>query len=290
VLKASIQSDIPISIRSLVGHDRQQLASLIHFETHVHRHLDWRSPLEWFGFSPCLVAEQDGKLVATLVSPADPPEIAWIRLFAVSSEIDAKDAWNLLWPAARTQLSQTPEVVVAAIPLQKWFNTLLATSGFQHATDVYMLLWERGIPIPECGEMPWLLRSMNQDDLTEVENLDKAAFGPLWRNSLDSLKLAYQQSAVATVVEENDKLVGYQISTASPMGGHLARLAVYPERQGRGIGYNLVVDTLSQFNRRGAQRVTVNTQQDNLASLHLYTKAGFRKTREQYPVYLYQME
>jgi [ribosomal protein S18]-alanine N-acetyltransferase len=290
VLKSSIRSDIPISIRPLVEQDRQQLASLIHFETHVHRHLDWRSPLEWFGFSPCLVAEQDGKLVATLVSPADPPEIAWIRLFAVSFEIDVKNAWNVLWTAARAQLSQTPEVVIAAIPLQKWFNALLEASGFQHTTDVNMLVWERGIHIPDGEGFPLFLRSMNQDDLPEVEKLDKAAFGSLWRNSLDSLKLAYKQSAVATVVEVNDKVVGYQISTASPMGGHLARLAVYPEQQGKGIGYGLVVDTLSQFNRRGAQRVTVNTQQDNLASISLYTKAGFRKTREQYPVYLHQIE
>jgi ribosomal-protein-alanine N-acetyltransferase len=290
MLMALIQSNKHISIRPVVERDRQQLASLIHFEAHVHRHLDWRAPLEWFGFSPCLVAEQNGKLIATLVSPPDPPEIAWIRLFAVSSEINVKDAWSLLWPEVLVWLSQTPEVVVAAIPLQQWFHTLLEGSGFQHKSGVSMLLWERGKRIPEQIEFPWRLRSMNQDDLPAVEKLDKAAFGPLWRNSLDSLKLAFQQAAVATVAEDDDKLVGYQISTASPMGGHLARLAVCPEKQGRGIGYALVVDTLSQFYRRGAQRVTVNTQQDNLASISVYKKAGFQETNEQYPVFLYNME
>jgi ribosomal protein S18 acetylase RimI-like enzyme len=44
---------------------------------------------------------------------------------------------------------------------------------------------------------------------------------------------------------------------------------------------------LSQFDRRGAQAVTVNTQQDNIASLSLYQKAGFRRTGEEYPVYQY---
>ena len=92
------------------------------------------------------------------------------------------------------------------------------------------------------------------------------------------------------MIRHASALVGYQISTASPLGGHLARLAVCPEQQCKGIGYSLVVDTLSQFNRRGAQRVTVNTQQDNLASLSLYKKAGFRETREQYPVYQYSLE
>lgn len=290
MLNALIQSNQPISVRPLVEKDRQHLASLIHFETCVHRHLDWRAPLEWVGFSPCLVAERNGELVAALVSPPDPPEIAWIRLFAVSSAIHAQEAWNLLWPEARAWLSQTSEIVVAAIPLQKWFHAILESSGFQHTTDVHMLLWERGNQIPEQLEIPWQLRAMNQDDLPAVEKLDEAAFGPLWRNSLDSLRLALQQAAVATVVENDGGLVGYQISTASPLGGHLARLAVCPEQQCKGIGYSLVVDTLSQFNRRGAQRVTVNTQQDNLASLSLYKKAGFRETREQYPVYQYSLD
>jgi ribosomal protein S18 acetylase RimI-like enzyme len=69
------------------------------------------------------------------------------------------------------------------------------------------------------------------------------------------------------------------------MGGHLARLAVRPEYQGNGIGEALVRDMLSQFYRRGAQTVSVNTQKDNRASISLYQKAGFRLTGEEYPLY-----
>ena len=281
-------SDIPIIIRQAADKDRQQLASLIHFETYVHRHLDWRAPLDWVGFSPCLVAERAGKLVATLVSPPDPPHIAWIRLFAVSSDFDTKEAWRQLWLKAQALISVEADIAVAAIPLQYWFRELLEKSGFRHINSVIMLLWERGYPIPEQGRLPAVLRPMNFDDLKAVGELDAVAFDPLWRNSRDSLELAFQQAAVATVAEDEGRLVGYQISTASPMGGHLARLAVHPAQQGNGIGYSLVRDTLHQFNRRGAVRVTVNTQQDNLSSLALYKKAGFHETKEKYPVYLYQ--
>jgi ribosomal protein S18 acetylase RimI-like enzyme len=228
--------------------------------------------------------------VATLIAPPDPPEIAWIRLFAVSSDFNVEDAWALLWPETLSVLSTTPDVIVAAIPLQQWFNALLEASGFQHTTDVNMLLWEQGDSIPDPGELRWQLRPMNQDDLLAVEKLDEDAFGTLWRNSLDSLHLAFQQAAIATVAEDDSGLLGYQISTANPMGGHLARLAVCPEQQCRGIGFSLVVDTLKQFNRRGAQRVTVNTQHDNLSSKGLYKKAGFRNTNERYPVYLYHID
>jgi [ribosomal protein S18]-alanine N-acetyltransferase len=281
-------SDIPIIIRPAAEKDRQQLASLIHFETFVHRHLDWRAPLDWVGFSPCLVAEKNGSLVATLISPPDPPDIAWIRLFAVATNFDTKEAWGRLWPEAKARITADRGITVAAIPLQYWFREILEMSGFQQINTVIMLLWERASGIPERSEPQVVLRPMNYDDLPVVGQLDAAAFGPLWRNSLDSLELAFQQAAIATVVEDRGKLVGYQISTASPMGGHLARLAVLPAYQGKGIGYSLVQDTLDQFNRRGAVRVTVNTQQDNLASLALYKKAGFQETKEKYPVFWFK--
>jgi ribosomal protein S18 acetylase RimI-like enzyme len=128
---------------------------------------------------------------------------------------------------------------------------------------------------------------MNFDDLRAVEAVDWQAFDPLWRNSISSIELAYKQHAVATVAEDDDQLLGFQISTASPMGGHLARLAVSPQAQGKGIGYALVRDALDQFERRGALRVTVNTQAENTVSLALYEKAGFQPTGETYPVYVY---
>ena len=130
---------------------------------------------------------------------------------------------------------------------------------------------------------------MTFDDLPMVEKIDAAAFGEIWRNSYDSVELSFRQSALATVAEEEAGINGYQISTASPMGGHLARLAVLPENQSRGIGYALVRDTLDQFERRGALRVTVNTQEENLVSLSLYAKLGFRLTGEKYPVYQFDL-
>ena len=285
---ASISSFEPISVRPVVAQDRQQLASLIHFGSHVHRHLDWRAPLEWIGFSPGLVIERNGNLLAALIAPPDPPEVAWIRLFAVSAQLPVADAWDLLWTEVQGWLSETPDLIAAAIPLHSWFREVLVGSGYQHVNDVIMLQWEPGNPIPDQQVEHCRLRSMNQDDLPAVEELDRLAFGSLWRNSLDSLQLAFRQAAVATVAEFDDRLVGYQISTPSPLGGHLARLAVHPHQQGQGIGTILVVDTLNQFQRRGAQRVTVNTQRDNLASIHIYVHAGFNNTEEIYPVYLYR--
>jgi ribosomal-protein-alanine N-acetyltransferase len=127
---------------------------------------------------------------------------------------------------------------------------------------------------------------MEPEDLPAVCELDQEAFEPLWHNSLEGLAMAYRQSAWATVVEDHQHIIGYQISTSVPLSGHLARLAVRPELRHAGIGSALVIDLLHHFLRDGAWRVTVNTQDDNLASLSLYEKIGFHRTGETFPVFV----
>jgi ribosomal-protein-alanine N-acetyltransferase len=279
-----------LHIRSVHPQDRQKLANLIQFEVHVHRHLDWRQPLDWIGYSPYLLIEQGADFLASLACPPDPPQTAWIRLFAARTEISVTKAWNSLWHAALDELQKIEQVgSVAAISLWPWFSGLLLESGFGDANRVMMLSWERVETIPQGNHPGVRIRSMSLDDIPSVERVDAASFGPIWQNSLASLDLAYRQAAVATVAENDGEILGYQISTAAPVGGHLARLAVLPSYQGMGIGSALVQDLLWQFRRRGAQRVTVNTQKDNLASLALYRKAGFLSTGEEYPVYQYQL-
>lgn len=205
-----------------------------------------------------------------------------MRLFAVQSEMDVSEAWDYLWPAAHEYLWG---ITVAAIPLQGWFSQLLSAAQFTQTFEVAMLLWESNTPLPKPESSDCLIRLMNFDDLATVKEIDTNAFGPIWQQSQDMLEIAFRQAAIATVAEDQDGLIGYQISTAGPGGGHLARLAVHPQAQERGIGYALVQDLLTQFTRRGALQVTVNTQVENKASLALYKKAGFSLTGEVYPVY-----
>lgn len=282
-------AQIDLSIRPLRRDDKQELANLIHFETMVHRHLDWRPPLDWIGSKPFLIAEKDYKIIASLACPPDIHDVAWIRLFAVSSDVNTQDAWTSLWSLAKSQLSKDDVKIVAAIPLQSWFSRLLESTGFTRTTQVIMLLW-KGTKSPPQKEIPEVtIRPMNIDDLEAVEDLDHLAFGKLWHNSQESLTLAYRQAAVATVAEKDNQIIAYQISTANHLGGHLARLAVHPDFHGQGIGYAVLQDMLKQFERRGAKHISVNTQVDNPASLALYKKAGFFLTGETYPVYQYDL-
>ena len=55
---------LQLPVRTARPDDRQALANLIHFEVYVHRHLDWRHPLDWLGCQPYLNsrAKQPGDL------------------------------------------------------------------------------------------------------------------------------------------------------------------------------------------------------------------------------------
>jgi ribosomal protein S18 acetylase RimI-like enzyme len=91
------------------------------------------------------------------------------------------------------------------------------------------------------------------------------------------------------VAEDAGRLVGFQISTAVPLSGHMARLAVHPDYRHAHIGAYLTRDMLLHFSTGPAWKVTLNTQNTNHAALSLYTSLGFRLTGETFPVYQYRL-
>ena len=275
-----------LSLRVAQRSDLHDLANLIHFETYVHRHLDYRPPLDWVGSHPFFVLERYNQIVGALSCPPDPPEVAWIRLFAASHQVTPEKAWHLLWNHIQDELNQYEDLRWAAvIPIYKWFEVLVKKSGFERLHRIILLSWQNE-SLPEAPQNQDItIRPMTIDDLKNVEGIDQASFIPIWQNSQSYLEVAFRQAIVATVATKDEQIIGYQISTATPMGGHLARLAVHPNRQGLGIGQMLLCDLLEQFQRRGARAVTVNTQHDNQASMKLYKKVGFRPTGEEYPIY-----
>jgi ribosomal-protein-alanine N-acetyltransferase len=275
------------NIRSVTISDRSRLANLIHFGSHIHQHLDWKPPLEWIGREPYFLIEKKEGLIAALACPPELPEITWVRLFAVSSTINTNRAWSILWDATQVELAHSGKAHVAALSLQSWFNEILEESNFQHTDNVVVLMWNSTNTLPESQGDDIIIRPMLLEDLAEVVEIDNTAFDLEWRNSSESLELAYQQSSLATLAVTGDEIIGYQFSTSSAMGGHLARLAVKTSMQSRGIGYHLVNDVIKQFRKRGINHITVNTQQNNHASLALYAKAGFNTTGESYRVYQY---
>ncbi len=274
-------------VRPATALDQQKIADLIFFESHVHRHLDWRTPLDWLGFSPYWLLEEGRQITGALACPPDPDAIAWIRLFAYASHLSRHSAWPPLWEAARNQLAGQGGGTVSAIATQYWFEQTLSDADFHLSGHIVMLEWVDGPTRTAAMPEGVSIRTMTSQDLETVCQVDAAAFDPLWRNSLPALTKAYAQASYASVAEKQSRIIGYQLSTGGTFGAHLARLAVAPEQQGRGIGAGLVAELVAHTKRAGGSKITVNTQSDNPASLALYSRLGFRLTGEKYPVYTF---
>src|ERR1700693_4700505 len=71
-----------ITIRPAIPSDRNALMALMRYEPNVHSHLDWKPAEDWLGSQPYLVAERGKRVIGALACPPDPPDAAWLRLFA----------------------------------------------------------------------------------------------------------------------------------------------------------------------------------------------------------------
>jgi ribosomal-protein-alanine N-acetyltransferase len=277
-----------LNVRPAETNDRIELSNLIQRKSFVHRHLGWRSPLDWLGYQPFLVLEDNSKIVAALACPPDEDGITWLQLFVSAPGFATFRAWKELWPYAREILETSNNVTsLNSLVIHPEMERLLNNAGFSEIYHVVVLDWSNTEATWPEIDIDLVVRLLEEGDLEQVYEIDKLAFDEIWRNSLSQLKAAYKEAFSATVVEVDGVVQGYQISTATSLNGHLARLAVNPSFQSKGLGSVMVADLLERFQESGIVEVTVNTQSNNRASLELYEKFGFRLLDNRYPVRQY---
>ena len=278
-------------VRPADSTDHQQLSNLIFFEARLHRHLDWRSPLDWLGERFFWALEEDNRISAALACPFETDQIGWVRLFVHSAGWQAGNAWDLLWHTAEEEIARekgASGAIIGAIAIQPWFQNVLAASRFENRQGIVMLEWKYQ-PWAKVEADAFRIRMMTEADLPSVEQTDAASFEPLWHNPISTLKNAFAQSLIGTVVEDDGGIVGYQLTSGNGRRAHLARLAVHPRIQGRGVGRLLLSDLFAKLTSHGIGRLSVNTQSNNIISLRLYERMGFVRTGEQYPVYTFNV-
>ena len=278
-------ADQRFSVRPALESDRNVVSALIRFEPYVHAHLDWRPAEDWLGSQPYLLLERGRRGIAALAAPPDPPHTAWLRLFAVVGDASPAAAWDHLWPPVREALVERGVRTAAALSLEGWFGPLCARAGFQETHGVIVLSRRRG-PLRGAppARSPVAIREALPADYETVAATDLAAFTPPWQISTSVIAQAIPLADLITVAEVEDQIVGYQLTTPSQQGAHLARLAVLPAWQGNGIGRALVRHLIEYYNQRPIRELTVNTQDTNAASLAVYQGLDFTPTGMRFAV------
>lgn len=290
----TLDNVFPLGAADLVSASRLFLRA-----TRQHMHLDWHTLDEWLA-SPklrCWVARRNGSVEALLgatlqragdelISTRD--GVAWLRLAVPGRAFGLDPMLDRLWEVLREGMLNEAVRQMGLLAMDGWIESHATRWGFAQTNAVVTLRHEgQATRLPDSN--PSGLRSATRRDLDNIVRVDTAAFEPLWRYHQSILEAAVRQAAMLKVIERDGQIAGYQLSTHHSGTGHLARLAVLPEWQGRGLGSILVADMLCQFATHGITTVTVNTQEDNHRSRRLYARLGFAPAHHRVPVWTLEM-
>ncbi len=276
----------PITLTAYTRRHRRDVMRLIQDHYRLHIHLDWSTIDEWLDEPDVsiLLAWHDRELFGALA--ASPPQngSTWIRMVAIHDEGDPDQLLQVLWPPLRDQLKTQGVCEIGVLVLRPWLGPHVERLGFIYRENI-VTLKRFGGDILHPLRSDLTIRHGDMREMDNVLTVDHAAFAPLWQMSKAATRQAIRSASSFTVAALNGRMVGYQISTMYRDGAHLARLATIPLMQGSGIGGALMTELIGGFARRGIQHISVNTQESNTASQHLYQRYGFELTGLDMPVW-----
>lgn len=124
--------------------------------------------------------------------------------------------------------------------------------------------------------------------LDAVVDLDHRAFPWFWWNSVLEFEIYLDYPSVEVWAGTiDDEVVAYAGITRYRGWAHLDRIAISPDRQGMGLGRDMLHQIMRQAARRGAQSLALSTQRGNQRSRRLYERSGFVPTpRDDYRIHL----
>ncbi|MDI6752220.1 MAG: ribosomal protein S18-alanine N-acetyltransferase [bacterium] len=121
-----------------------------------------------------------------------------------------------------------------------------------------------------------LIERMKMDDLDSVLAIEDEVFVFPWQR--ESFAEEIKQGSEFYVTKEEGKVVGYLGFYKVKDEMQLVNLAVTKERQGKGIGSELLKWALKQAKSLGAKKAFLEVEKGNSRAISLYHKFSFYET------------
>ena len=109
-----------------------------------------------------------------------------------------------------------------------------------------------------------------------IYELEKVCFEDPWTEESVKNQLLNENCA-CTVSEDNGEITGYAFGTVIIDEGELYRIAVSPEKRGKGIGERLLHEFVEKCHERGAVKLFLEVRSKNVPARRLYEKRGFKE-------------
>ena len=270
-------------VRPMAEADTQAVLRLMETARYTHLRISMSSLSAKIKASPGFVAEDQVGLRGFMLTESHPPDTALIIAAAVRDTWSVPPYLDSLLPAIEPAVAARGCSTLTCIGYDAWLTEGLWAQDFE--TCEWIVYFERLGDWPKpVTAMPAMVRTAHLNDLPAIMALDQLAFNQLWRKSAGIFSEALAKAISFVVAELDGQIVGYEWCEIYRHHAHLARLAVHPNYQGRGIGaqllYQAIIDTVS----RGVNLITLNTQEDNHRSHALYKRFGFVQTEQRIPV------
>lgn len=127
------------------------------------------------------------------------------------------------------------------------------------------------------------IRAMHQEDLAEVEEIDRISFSTPWPASAYDYELNENENSLLWVAEvelsgSERRVVGMIVTWLILDEAHIANIAVHPAYRNQGIARKLLAHALQDAIQHGAHLATLEVRQHNLPAQALYRRFGFEIT------------
>jgi [ribosomal protein S18]-alanine N-acetyltransferase len=279
--RSSLTTDA-LQVRPAVVADRAAIYDLTEHHHRVHFNLDWWSFDNWLypdrPSDAIWLAFDQAQLVGLLLAPYDDAPIAWLRSIAIANGYPAELVMTALLGNALPALRALEVEAVTALAHPEWMANLLPRVEFAPSTEIVTFhKSDRGLPAPaRSARSVAIIRAATPADVPAITLNDRAAFEPLWWHSAASVERILRAVSHFVVAQIDRRVVGHAFSDVYGGQGHLIRLVTHPDFQGRGIGEQLLIESLTYQLNLNAYPFTLNTQADNLSSQALYKRYGYR--------------
>ncbi|GAB2968767.1 ribosomal protein S18-alanine N-acetyltransferase [Nocardioides montaniterrae] len=114
-------------------------------------------------------------------------------------------------------------------------------------------------------------------DLAAVAAAEAASFPEdAWTENLLAQGVAGELPTVSYwLLEEDGRLLGHAVVSVAGEDAELQRIAIAAGERRRGLGRRLLDGCVTEARERGAERMTLEVREDNVAAQALYLEAGF---------------
>ncbi len=277
----------PISVRQADPADLAALEEMVQDSLHAYRGYGGALQ-ESLHNDIFLSAWQEDGPAGLIMAHRQGPQVAWIYSLAVADDASLSAVGQALLLHLEQHAREQGIALIAYMDEfdLSWLRRLLTKNSFRPSTRVVGYEAPAAAP-PGYGQSAVQVRPARREDTAAIAALDQAAFGPLWAYSERALLNVMGSVAFFRVAELEGQLAGYILGTLhEDAQAHIVRLAVDPRWQGQGIGTRLLAEAFLSFRAQDAERVSLNTQEENYRSQHLYRRFDFRPTGQSVGVWV----